>query len=506
MMWWEVIKVKFLDDEQRLQIGFSYIMEKLQIITPYGLEEKKKIKPFKKGEKDELILELMSIEIIVNSIKADKDAYERIERLFNQMRDIKSSVKKCSNHKTLDEVELYEIKLFSLLIEELIQIIDRIALRTDSIKFHRLSDIMDILDPEGHKIPTFYIYDSYSLELKNIREEKIKLEREIQLQNNEKVINELKNQRLRLVMLEEEEELNIKKSLTERLSKYADILEKNMKSVGRLDFLIAKARLAMEYNGVKPEICDDTKVCFKGLFNPEIKQVLKEKNKSFTPLSIILDRGTTVITGANMGGKSVALKTITLNLLLGQLGFFVFCDTACFPILDFIYFVSDDMQSISRGLSTFGAEVVRLKEILADIKIQRGFIALDEFARGTNPAEGGYLVKSLCRYLTKFDSISMVSTHYESVTNESKIVLYQVVGLKNIDFDFLEHEIQTNKGYCVEIIQEHMDYRLERVSQGSLIPKDALNICTLLGLEEEVVYMAQDLYEKATKIQEVPGI
>jgi len=60
-------------------------------------------------------------------------------------------------------------------------------------------------------------------------------------------------------------------------------------------------------------------------FNPEIKEILEKGAKVFTPVSIDLSSGATIITGANMGGKSVTLKTIVLNLLLGQMGFFVVC-------------------------------------------------------------------------------------------------------------------------------------------------------------------------------------
>jgi len=94
----------------------------------------------------------------------------------------------------------------------------------------------------------------------------------------------------------------------------------------------------------------------------EVDDIVKTKNKKYTPISIRLNIGTTMITGANMGGKSVALKTIAENVLLFQMGFFVFAKYASIPLLDFIFFVSDDVQDISKGLSTFGAEIIKLKE------------------------------------------------------------------------------------------------------------------------------------------------
>ena len=199
-----------------------------------------------------------------------------------------------------------------------------------------------------------------------------------------------------------------------------------------------------------------------------------------------------------MGGKTVTLKTIVLNLMLSQCGFFVFAEEAVFPMLDFIYFISDDMQSISKGLSTFGAEIIKLKQVVECVKRGDGFVALDEFARGTNPKEGYYLVKSLAEYLNKFGSISLISTHYDGVAGEN-MEHYQVIGLKNLDFEALKHKIDLNKRHSVEIIQEHMNYKLEKVCSKDEVPKDALNISILLGLENEIVKIAKQYYYKEEK-------
>nr|MBK5236046.1 hypothetical protein [Clostridium sp.] len=166
-----------------------------------------------------------------------------------------------------------------------------------------------------------------------------------------------------------------------------------------------------------------------------------------------------------------------------------------FPIMSFIHFVSDDMQSISKGLSTFGAEIIKLKEVVECAKRENGFIALDEFARGTNPKEGYYLMKALSIYLSKFKSVSLISTHYDGVVQEN-MEHYQVIGLKNVDFNSLKYKIDLNKTHSVEIIQEHMEYKLEKVSKENKVPKDALNIAVLLGLENGIVDIAKSFYNE----------
>lgn len=486
-----MIKIKFLDKEQREQVGFSFIMDMLQVTTPYGMEERKNIRPFRKREKEKLIKEFDYIECIKNSMKNHDLDYKEIGMVFCKVKDIRNTLKRCNAGETLDEVELFEIKYFAMLLEEIAHLYEGLELDIECINFCDLKDAEVLLDPENKGLSTFYIYDKYSEKLKAIREEKRKLENEIMKSQEEGSVEKLKEERLKLVIAEEEEELRIRKTLSEKLRELIPSFEQNCISLGKLDFLMAKAMLP----GIRPDICEAHEVELKDAVNPEIVEILKSKGKEFTPVSIKLKNGTTVITGANMGGKSVTLKTIVLNLMLGQMGFFVFCEYAKMPVLDFIYFVSDDMQSVSQGLSTFGAEIIKLKGVVENVKTESGFVALDEFARGTNPSEGFNLVKSLCQYLNRHSSISVISTHYDGVAEEG-MVHYQVRGLKNVNFDAIKSKIDLNKKNSVEIIQENMDYTLEKVSKHSHVPKDALNICTLLGLEQEIVDIAKSYYDK----------
>ncbi|MCK5344776.1 MAG: hypothetical protein KAR20_15290, partial [Candidatus Heimdallarchaeota archaeon] len=234
-------------------------------------------------------------------------------------------------------------------------------------------------------------------------------------------------------------------------------------------------------------------------YHPLIQDILHNENKKFTPISIKLQSGVSILTGANMGGKTVSLKTTILNAYLAQMGFFVFAEDARIPLVDFIYYVSDDRQDVYAGLSTFGAEIIQINQIVEDIQQHHGLIVMDEFARGTNPQEGRILVKTICEYLHKFPALTLVSTHFDGVTS-GEMAHYQVIGLKNVDFAQLKSEIgpfdptnQRNRT-SIDVIQEHMDFRLEPVSPGRKVPQDAMNIAKLLGLLDEIVRAAQKEY------------
>ncbi|KRQ87902.1 DNA mismatch repair protein MutS [Caloramator mitchellensis] len=488
--------MKFLDSEQKRQIGLEYILNQLDIKTHFGYELIKSLRPYKRNEKELLEKELDELEVIIENYKQNKLVFDEIEGNLSKLKDIRNSIKRCKGGHLLDEVELYEIKNFCFINEKLNELIT--CLNLDFIYLNSLKEIYILLDPEGNNLPTFHIYDSYSNNLKAIREKKRELEKRIFIEHDEEVIKKLKEERLNIVYHEEEEELKVKKYLSEKIQKWTDKFNDNFRAIAKLDFLIAKAKVSIKYNGVKPQISDEKTIAFRNLINPEVMDLLKEKGKNYTPISIELNSGSTIITGANMGGKSVSLKTISLNLLLGHLGFYVLAEEAKFTILDFIYFISDDLQSVSRGLSTFGAEIIKLREVVDSIKSGTGFAALDEVARGTNPKEGFYIVKAIAKYLNKFSSFSVISTHFDGIPDED-MIHYQVVGLKNIDVESLKRKINLNNKNSVELIQEYMDYRLEKINSLSEVPKDALNISILLGLEEKIIDIAKKLIEEGEK-------
>lgn len=476
--------MKFLDDELRKQIGFKYVVDRLELHTPFGREKQRAIVTFTREQETLLLKKLHNVDTVVKKIKTNTDSFKEISNLMDKLKDIRNSLRRCSELNTLDDVELFHIKNFCINFMRLSDIFNKLDMSLFEICFELPDNIIKLLDPEGNLSPSFHVYDAYSPELKAVRMQKRKVEDKICNCSDDFEIKKLKDERLNYVIREENEELKVRKKLTLEISKYVKTFNNDIDSLAELDFTIAKARLAIDYNGVMPYVTEDMNISFKGAFSPEAADILKENSRSFVPIDIELRSGTSIITGANMGGKSVALKTVVLNLLLGSMGFFVFAEKAAIPLCDFMFYLSDDFQSVEHGLSTFGAEIIKLNEILEYVKSETGFVALDEFARGTNPKEGCYMVRALCQYLNEFKSISLISTHYDEVADDA-MVHYQVRGLKDIN-----HNIKT-----MQALREIMDYRLERVPFNKEVPKDALNISILLGLDEELIKRIKGYYE-----------
>lgn len=150
-----------------------------------------------------------------------------------------------------------------------------------------------------------------------------------------------------------------------------------------------------------------------------------------------------------------------------------------------------DSQSVERGLSSFGSEMEELKEIL-DNSMDRTILLIDEIASGTNPIEGLALTRSLVDFLMEKPYITLITTHFEAVTEKEGVLNMQVRGLADVDFNLLDSELKyANRKERINIISKYMDYRLYAVEKQGQIPKDALNIAKMLGINSEIIKGAQ---------------
>ena len=285
----------------------------------------------------------------------------------------------------------------------------------------------------------------------------------------------------------EDEEEKVRKILSLKISEYTDVLLENCTKIGALDFALAKAAFSIKRNLVRPEIVDEHIVVFQNGRNLAVEEVVERKGKTYCPVSLSLKDGVTVITGANMGGKTISLKLAGQIAIMAQYGFFVPAESASVGLSNYMQILIGDSQSVERGLSSFGSEMEELKEIL-DKGQDRSLILVDEIASGTNPTEGTALTKSLVDYLIQKPYISLITTHFETVTEREGVVNMQVRGLADCDFVLLGRELQyANRKDRINIISKYMDYRLCRVENETQVPKDALNIATMLGIDKVII-------------------
>lgn len=480
---------------QKENIGFQYVLEALRPCSPYGQELVRELKPLEPSKKGELLRQLGNIRRVLEGEEACGKTLKRLQRILMSLKMVRSTAQKC-RQTTLNEIELFELKRFLLKTQEMLPLWQELQphLMLEGIDLKDTEAALDILDPERNRVASFYIADGCSSTLRGLRREKRELEERIRRTPEGDVREELLLLRSRVADQEQQEEARIREEVSKALVPHIPDLLYNMRAMGDLDLTVEKARLARLYGGVMPTLTEN-RFRMEDMVNPRIQDLLKEGGKTFTPVSIALERGATVITGANMGGKSVALKTIALNILLIHCGFFPFAKTAEAPLFDSMHIISEDLESIDRGLSSFGGEMTRFNQVVRELERGFAFVLLDEFARGTNPDEGAAIVQAVTEYLNGKNAVTVLATHYDNVACHAR-AHYQVVGLRGLDARALRREIAgMENSVGMSLISRHMNYGLYRVEGKEDCPRDALNICRLLGMDPVILDMVEKNYD-----------
>ena len=529
----------------RKETGLDYVVSAVNLLTPFGIKQIKEQKPFVPGQEESLRAELDRVQVMMGIAERNPKEIELLQETFMMMKDNTFTIERSGNS-VLSVVEIFEIKSLLLQMEKVRSLADKLSVPAEFIPDDTVK-LLDTLDPGKDRLNTFYIYDVFSEKLGELRKEKKETERELRKKQKalreivkdkygvnltpkfEIVISKSDPQSIKMIgeitelirsdedymsvtfslaptegmdacirrsdelmTLIEEEELDVREYLSKEISSYERVLLENCEKLGRLDITLSKAIYADRHDCVMPEIVNEHVIEFEDGRNLQVEDILKEKGKEYCPVSIALDDGVTCITGANMGGKTVSLKLVGMVAILAQYGFFVPCRRARVGLSNYMQILIGDSQSIERGLSSFGSEMEELKEIL-DNGRDRSLILIDEIASGTNPAEGLALTKSLVDYLKTKAYITLITTHFETVTEDVSVRNMQVKGLAGADFSRLDKEIRyAGRKERIDIISRYMDYRLVLVEDAAEIPKDALNIAKMLGIDRDIIEKAKE--------------
>lgn len=220
------------------------------------------------------------------------------------------------------------------------------------------------------------------------------------------------NNQLKELALQEKEEIEvILATLSASCSEHIAALGHNLKLLTQLDFIFAKAGLAIDMNASRP------------LFNNEhYIQIRKGRHplldkKKVVPIDITLgkDFDLLIVTGPNTGGKTVSLKTVGLFTLMGQSGLHIpALDRSELSVFTEVYADIGDEQSIEQNLSTFSAHMTNTISILEHAD-ENSLCLFDELGAGTDPTEGAALAIAILKHLHDRSIRTMATTHYSEL-------------------------------------------------------------------------------------------
>lgn len=214
---------------------------------------------------------------------------------------------------------------------------------------------------------------------------------------------------------EENEERRILYTLSAMLADTAEVIRMNNRTVEKLDFIFAKAKLSLKLDAVEPVINTERRIELVNGRHP-----LMEKSVN-VPLNFRLggDLSGVIITGPNTGGKTVAIKTVALNCLMAQCGLHVTCEKADLCMNNMILCDIGDGQNLSENLSTFSSHINNAMDILKKAN-KDSLVIMDELGSGTDPTEGMGIAIAILEELKKSGALYLVTTHYPEVKNYAK--------------------------------------------------------------------------------------
>ena len=269
-----------------------------------------------------------------------------------------------------------------------------------------------------------------------------------------------------------EEEIEIERILAElssMLYDYTESMKSNISTLGDLDLIFAKASYSLDIDGICPKINDEKFVDFKSARHPLI-----DKNV-VVPIDISIGNAYSclVITGPNTGGKTVALKTTGLLLLMAYSGIYIpVKEGSSIYVFDNIFVDIGDEQSIQENLSTFSSHISNIVEITNNVT-SNSLVLVDELGSGTDPIEGANLAISILEYLFKANAITICTTHYQELKN----YCLTHKGFQNASFEFDLDNLKPT-------------YKLLIGIPGK---SNAFAISKKLGLNEEILKSASNL-------------
>ncbi len=474
-----------IKDKLTADPGFQYVVDSLNIMSSparhYMLRQ-----PLC-SDHETLRREYSHIALVIALLHEERRSPEVsvILHQFMQLHDLQGTLLNLQHRLVLEEIELFEIKKFAHLCLETAKAAATCGIG-EILRIPDLGEVFSLLDPDCTRVVSFYVYDSYHPGLGPLRRQlkakqtlmdggSVTGDAQVALQLE---INDLFDQQNQL-------QQEVIAQLSERLVSFQSLLSDAMERMCYSDLLFAKAALADEWHCCEPQLVDAaTPTRFRQLFNARLKKHNADAGLRYQPVDLELRAGACLITGANMAGKTVLLKTVGIAQLMAQFALFVPAEEAVMQTVDDVVFCIGDEQNEMNGLSSYASEIIKISDTLKRSARERLLILIDEPARTTNPVEGKAIVQAVASILDGRPSLTLITTHYSQLGLSCRRL--RVRGFV---------ESMADVPLTPQNINRFMDYSL-LPDESDNVPQEALRIASILGCDDQMLSLANDFLKK----------
>ena len=265
--------------------------------------------------------------------------------------------------------------------------------------------------------------------------------------------------------------------LLKELNKYSKSIVQVAKAISEIDCICSLAKYALSTHTAKPKLSDNSCIYVKNGRHP----IVEKYTESFVPNDIHIDSDERImlLTGPNMAGKSTYLREIGLIAILTQIGSFVPADEIEIGIFDRILTRIGASDDLSKGISTFLAEMVETAFIL-HTATSRSLVLLDEIGRGTSTYDGMSIAWATIEYIhnnANRNPLTVFATHYHELTR-------------------LENYLPHLRNYCLSV-KEWQDkvIFLRKVVRGKSDRSYGIYVAKLAGIPENVIKRSNEILE-----------
>ena len=233
-----------------------------------------------------------------------------------------------------------------------------------------------------------------------------------------------------LVKAEKKEEKEVILQLNSDIKKELDEIKIYIMSIHKFDVILAKAVLAQKFSMVKPILAAyGENIEIEDGFCVPVKESCDGLGTEYYPLNVSFNNRMIVVSGSNMGGKTVVLKTVAFLQLLTQMGFYVPAKNYRTVVFENLHYIGDLSHKHSAGLSSYGMEIYEFIKC-AESDNEKTLFFIDEFAGTTNSFEAEALISAiLSRFSEKNNVYSFLSTHFMNLPEFKNLSFYRMKGI-----------------------------------------------------------------------------